>query len=70
MLTDGHGKLVEFTGTMEIPADQETTLHDEWVIQERVYRQVGEATGRDGGSQTIHFVRRKGQTSTAPRLRQ
>lgn len=70
LVSDGRGQMVEFGGTMEIPATQASTAFDHWVIGGELYHQIGEATGKDGGSQTVVFTKRKGHTSREPRVRQ
>jgi hypothetical protein len=69
VVSDNRGNMVEFGGIMEIPAAQDNSVHDHWVIGGELYHQVGESTSRDGGSQTIHLTRRKGRVAREPRVR-
>jgi hypothetical protein len=68
LIDNERGQYLEFDSLLELPAAQETTMYDKWVIDGEVYHQVGEAIGKDGGSQTIRLLKRRGQKGREPRV--
>lgn len=70
LLANQNGKMIEVGGRLEVAASQASSSYDHWVIRGEVYHQVGEPTGKDGGSQTIVLTKRKGLVAREPRLRQ
>jgi hypothetical protein len=69
LTTNNNGQATEIVGRLELPAGQANSGFDSWVIGGRVYKQRGEATGSDGGSQTITIVHRIHRTAAEPRTR-
>lgn len=63
------GQYTEVRGTLEVAADQANSGFDSWVIDGQVFTQVGEATGKDGGSQTITITRRMTRVAREPKAR-
>jgi hypothetical protein len=68
LITDTKGDRIDFDARIDIAADQETTMEDRWVIRGEAYDQLGEAIGKDGATQTIVLMRRKGRRSREPRF--
>lgn len=52
---------------LEIAASQANAMHDKWVVDGQVFRQISENIGEDGGSQTIVCVRSTPVKDRAPR---
>jgi hypothetical protein len=68
-LVDGNkGQFTDVAGLLDLAADQETTSDDKWVIDGEVFKQLGEAIGKDGGCQTVVILRRKGQRARQSRV--
>lgn len=67
--SNANGEQTEYAGKLELAADQECSSADSWVIRGKVYRQFGESTGSDVGSQTVNITRRKGRIAAQPKVR-
>ncbi|MGD9632191.1 MAG: hypothetical protein AB7G28_20670 [Pirellulales bacterium] len=50
---DDDGEMLVEPIAIELAANQAITQWDSWVVDGKVYKAIGEAIGRDGGSQTI-----------------
>lgn len=70
LVVSQNGKMIEVGGRLEVSASQANSGSDQWVIRGEVYHQLGEPTGKDGGSQTIVLTKRKGIVAKEPRIRQ
>ncbi len=62
------GQYTEVAGVLDIATDQENGSDDTWVIDSKVYKQLGEAIGTDGGCKTVVILRRTGIRAREPRV--
>lgn len=67
--SDQQGQRTELAGYLELAAGQANSGLDKWVINGEVFKQSGEATSKDGGSQTVRITRRIGRTAAEPKVR-
>lgn len=62
------GQFTEVAGVIDIAADQANTSDDTWVINGKVYGQLGVEIGSDGGCKTLVILRRTGSRAREPRV--
>lgn len=68
-LMDGaKGQFTEVAGVVDLPSDQDAQPGDTWVIDGKVYPQLGEPIGTDDGCKTIVILRRTGLRAREPRV--
>lgn len=68
LIDNDRGKWTELGALIEIPADQDESPQDTWVVRGQVWKQVGGPIGADGGSKTIQLVRRVGLQGRKPNI--